>query len=379
MTAINFGKMTRTCLTLGAVLAVALLAGCRGKDYENPIATNSQQPDKILFDKSVKDLERKRYTIARLSLNTLINTYPDSEYLAKAKLAIADSWYREGTSSALAQAEAEYKDFITFFPTMEEAAESQMKVCNIHYNQMHTADRDPTHAMRADRECRQMLMQHPNSRHTEPTRQMLREVQEVLADAEFRVGSFYAKKGSYRAGANRLAAVAEHYPLFSRSDEALWILGDVYEQMGEEYTEQSYEAYARLVRDYPLSSYVDLAKEKLVAANQPVPEPDPARFELEKYNLERRDRKSLYGRVFGLFGTGADVGNAAKAGEPAMTALMPTVPIGVGETRVEVEPTAGVSVQTIDGESKLDTEPDARRGVNPPQQNEEGSETSSQQ
>ena len=95
--------------------------------------------------------------------------------------------------------------------------------------------------------------------------------------------------------------------------------------------------------------------------------------------LERQETKSLYRRVFGLFGTGAEVGNAAKTGEPAVTALMPTVPIGVGETRVDVDPTAGVSVQTIEGESKLDTEPDARRGANRPQQEEEGSEGGSQQ
>ena len=360
----NLGKMTRTLTAAGAVLAVALLSGCRGKDYENPIGTNSQQPDKILFDKAINDLEKKRYQLSRLTLNTLINTYPDSEYLAKAKLAIADSWYREGTRHALAQAEAEYRDFITFFPTMEEAAESQMKICNIHFNQMHSADRDPTHALKADHQCRQMLMQHPNSRYTDPTEQMLREVQEVLADGEFRVGSFYAKKGSYRAGANRLEAVTDHYPLFSRGDEALWILGDVYEKMGDQFAEERYQAYFKIVRDYPLSPYVDQAREKLLAANQPVPEPDPARFELMKYNLDHRKAKSLYGRVFGLFGTGPNVGAAAKAGDPTMTALMPRTPIGVGETRIEVDPTAGVSVQTISGESKLDTEPDARKGVN---------------
>ncbi len=54
-----------------------------------------------------------------------MNTYDTSEYLAKAKLAIADSWYREGGTHGMAQAEAEYKDFILFYPAMEEAAESQ--------------------------------------------------------------------------------------------------------------------------------------------------------------------------------------------------------------------------------------------------------------
>ena len=63
----------------------------------------------------------------------MINTYDQSEYLAKAKLAIADSWFREGGAHGLAQAEAEYKDFILFYPTLEEAAESQEKICTIHY------------------------------------------------------------------------------------------------------------------------------------------------------------------------------------------------------------------------------------------------------
>ena len=80
------------------------------------------------YKAAVADIERSRYEIARLTLQTLINTYDTSEFLAKAKLAIADSWFREGGSNGLAQAEAEYKDFILFYPTLEESAEAQMKV-----------------------------------------------------------------------------------------------------------------------------------------------------------------------------------------------------------------------------------------------------------
>jgi outer membrane protein assembly factor BamD len=358
-------------------LALSLLVGCGRKAYENPIATNSQQPDKILFDKAINDLEKRRYELTRLTLNTLLNTYPDTEYAAKAKLAIADSWYREGTRHALAQAEAEYKDFQTFFPTMEEASESQMKVCQIHYDQMHSADRDQTHVRKADQECRQMLMQNPNSRHADGTRQLLREVQEVLADGEFQVGAFYAFKGSYRAASNRLQAVSDHYPLFSRSDESLWTLADTYSNMGDEYVDQRADALTKLVRDYPLSPYLDQAKQELVAMNRPVPEADPARFELMKYNMDNRTEQSIYGKMFGFFGTGPDVRNAAKAGNPIMTALVPTTPAGVGQTRIEgAGGSAGVTVETVTDESKLDTEPDARRGAQQPESenNEESNE-----
>src|ERR1035441_7921459 len=92
------------------VLAVAvLLGGCgiRRKKYTNPITKDTQQPDKVLFDKAINDIEHGRFEIARLLLQNLINTYDTSEYLAKAKLAIADAWFREGGSHGLAQAEAE--------------------------------------------------------------------------------------------------------------------------------------------------------------------------------------------------------------------------------------------------------------------------------
>src|SRR5678815_551714 len=118
---------------IAALAAVILTGGCgfHRKKYENPITKDTEQPDKVLFDKSIADIEKGRYEIARLTLQTLINTYDTSEFLAKAKLAIADSWFREGGSHGLAQAEAEYKDFILFYPTLEESAEAQERVCMI--------------------------------------------------------------------------------------------------------------------------------------------------------------------------------------------------------------------------------------------------------
>src|SRR5579864_7260533 len=159
------------------------------KKYETPITKETLQPDKVLFDRAIKNIEHGDYEAARLTLNTLINTYDTSEYLAKAKLAIADSWFREGGAHGLAQAEAEYKDFILFYPNMEEAAQSQYKICDIHYKQMDKADRDSSQATRAEDECRQVLVQFPNAtQFVKQAEQRLRNVQEVLADKEFRAG-----------------------------------------------------------------------------------------------------------------------------------------------------------------------------------------------
>ena len=159
-------KLRKTIRYAAVLLALALLVSscARRKKYDNPISKDTQQPDKVLFDLAVQDIEHSRFEKARLLLQTMMNTYDNSEYLAKAKLAVADSWYREGGAHGFAQAEAEYKDFILFYPTMEEAAEAQEKICKMQYQQMEKADRDPAHALRTEDECRQLLVQFPNSK-----------------------------------------------------------------------------------------------------------------------------------------------------------------------------------------------------------------------
>src|SRR3984957_18526245 len=209
---------------LVVILMTGLLASCgfKRKKYDNPITKDTKQPDKVLFDRAISDIEHGRFEVARITLNTLINTYDQSEFLAKAKLAVADSWFREGGTAGLAQAEAEYKDFILFYPTMEEAAESQNKICQIHYKQMDKADRDQTQAIRAEDECRALITTFPNSTFVPATQQLLRNIQQAIADGEFLVGSFYLKRGDNSAAANRLSHVVDQYPLYSKADLALW-------------------------------------------------------------------------------------------------------------------------------------------------------------
>jgi outer membrane protein assembly factor BamD len=359
-----FRNLTLRYLFL-AVGVVALLSSCGRKKYDNIIASDTQQPDKVLFDRAINDIERSRYEIARLTLQTLINTYDTSEFLAKSKLAIADSWMREGGTYALAQAEAEYKDFILFYPSMEEAAEAQDKVCQIHFRQMEKPDRDPQHALRAEDECRQVLLRFPNSRFAPTAQQRLREIQEVIAEGEYRAGAFYFTKGSFPAAANRFQALVDQYPLYSAADEALWKLGDAYSRFGDRFEDRAANVFTRIVREYPLSARAEEAKQRLTAMNRPVPEADPVAYARMKYELENREEAGMMSHLWGMFRKSPDVRAAAKSGSPAMTSLRPSIPVSVppataGATGVS----ADVTVAPVTDSTALDTQPDARQ--NPP-------------
>src|SRR5579864_3032332 len=207
-------------------LLLALTAACTNKKSVNPLSKiDSKQPDKVLFDKAMEAMRRNRFDVARMTLQTLINTYPDSEFIARAKLAVGDSWYAEGGTASLAQAEQEYKDFITFFPNMPEASEAQLKIANIQFQQMEKFDRDYTHAKRAEDEYRNLILQFPDSKLVPEAKERLMEVQEVLAEREFEIGRFYYLRQSYAASIARLRSLVGKYPLSGGADEGRFTLG----------------------------------------------------------------------------------------------------------------------------------------------------------
>jgi len=355
--------MNRFYRHLVAVLALTafLNASCsfKRKKYENPIAKDTQQPDKVLFDRAVHDIEKGHFEVARLTLNTLINTYDTSEYLAKAKLAVADSWYREGGTHGMAQAEAEYKDFILFYPAMEEAPEAQKKICDIHFFQMDKADRDPNNALRAEQECRTLITQFPNSKFVPQTEQELRQIQEVLAGAEFASGYYYYQKGSNAAADNRFRALVDQYPLYSHADLALWDSADALSKMGPRFRQQNGDTLARLVREYPLSPYAAMAKKKLQSMEMAVPEADPVAVARMKYEQENRTKQGMISSVLGPFRGSPDVHLAAKSGSPTMTNPKATIPLIIPTPAAQPGIT-DVTVAPVTDPTAIERLPDAR-------------------
>jgi outer membrane protein assembly factor BamD len=279
--------------------------------------TNTAEPDKQLYDKAMNDIKHGRHEVGRLALQTLINTYPDSEYLAKAKLAIADSYFKEGGTANITQAIAAYKDFDVFFPFLPEAAYAQMQVAMANYNEMAKADRDNTHAKLAEEEFQTFLQKYPKDPLVAKAEQRLREVQEVLAEGQFRIAYFYYVKGDRRAAAGRLAPLVARYPLYSKSDEALWMLGDLFEKSERKDVAGGY--YSLLVRNYPLSKKAPLAKDKLKSYNVPIPQPDPKALAwMTAEQNAPRPKETPVHRAMGIIHSGPDVHTTATAGKPQM-------------------------------------------------------------
>jgi outer membrane protein assembly factor BamD len=278
-----------------AVLGGVFLPGClfhRKRHADLAAAVNpGDQPDKILYDKANNEIVHGRYDVGRLTLQTMINTYPDSEYLAKAKLAIADSYYQQGGISGLTQSEAEYRDFETFFPTAPEAPMAQYRIGMAHFRMMAKADRDQTEARLAEVELKEFLVKYPEDPLTIRAKSRLREAQEVLAEGEFETASFYLTRGAYRAARGRYREIIEKYPNFSDGDQALFGMAQCLEHL--KIPKESIPYYSRLLREFPLSPHVDEAKARLVAMGQPVPKPTKATLARAQADASRLRSKSF--------------------------------------------------------------------------------------
>ena len=282
-----------------AVLGGVFLPGClfhRHRRKDLAAAVNAgDQPDKILFERAANEIEHGRYDVGRLTLQTLINTYPDSEYLAKAKLSIANSYFTEGGVTGLTQSEAEYKDFITFFPTAPEAPQAQYRVGMAHFRLMAKADRDQAEAHLAEVELKEFLVKYPDNPLTVRVKARLRETQEILAQGEFETASFYQMRGAYRAARGRFREIVEKYPNFSRGDLALYGLGQTLEHLKTPKDAVPY--YSRVVRDFPLSPRAAEAKDRLVAMREPVPKPTKSTLARAQADAARLRSQTLFGKL----------------------------------------------------------------------------------
>ncbi len=382
--------LRRSALITILAMLLILSAACTNKKSVNPLANvGSKQPDKVLFDKAMDAMRHNRFDVARMTLQTLINTYPDSEYLARAKLAVGDSWYAEGGTASLAQAEQEYRDFETFFPNMPEAAEAQLKIANIQYEQMEKADRDYTHAQRAEEEYRNLIMQYPdNTKLVNEGKLRLLEVQEVLAEREFDIAKFYYLRMSYPASIARFRSLIDKYPLYSKADEALFLLGQNYEgqiaqvrarpnctgfnvprgcaveaakaSMIEVLTKDAAAAYSQIITRYPLMDREPDAKKRLAVLHQPIPRPTKSAVAQNKAEEESRRDAGTLDRLITAVKKGPDVSQAAKVGDPT---LVDPTPVSANQLAAEsMREALGLSTNNGKGEKTLTVE-SATNGV----------------
>lgn len=254
---------------------LGIFGGGGPDEYEELIGGVTPGRDRELFVVATREVRKKNYDVGRLLFQTIITTYPDSPYLPMSKLAVADSFYLEGSTSALIQAVASYQDWLTFFPTHPLADRVILKIAESEMRQVGLPDRDATKAKRAEAKLKALLQQYPNSNLKPEAETRLKEVQDNLGLHNLLIANYYYTqsvgqgKGGLKGAQSRYREILDKYPNFSFKDEALFKLANTY--VVEEETDQAARYFQQIIRDCPNSEWVEKSKEQLTIIGAEIP------------------------------------------------------------------------------------------------------------
>ena len=281
---------------------LGIFGGGGNDEYDELIGTVTPGRDRELFITATREVRKKNFDVGRLLFQTIITTYPDSPYLPMSKLGVADSFFLEGSTSALIQAIAAYQDWLTFFPTHPLADRVVLKVAESEMRQIGLPDRDATRAKRAETRLKALLDRYPNSILRKDAELRLKQVQDNLGLHSLNIANYYyilsvdQKKGGLKGSQSRFREIIDKYPEFTFLDEVLYKLAVTY--LLEEETDQAARYFQKLVRDYPNSDYEAKSKEQLELIGATVPEPNPERTGIlppEDVSFFQNFRNQLFG------------------------------------------------------------------------------------
>lgn len=242
-----------------AGLVYVAAAACAGREGRVPAGT--AQPDKFLFDRGSEAVKDEKWLTAREYFRQLIDSYPQSQYRAEAKLGLGDSYIGEGTPEAYVLAISEFREFLTFFPTHQRADYAQYKIGLAHFNQMRGAERDQSETKEAIEEFELFVQRWPNSALMPEVRQKLRAARDRLSESEYRVGLFYYRSRWYPGAIERFKGLLKSDPEYTNRDAVYFYLAE--SLLKSELKAEALPYYERLLQEFEQSEFLEETQKRI--------------------------------------------------------------------------------------------------------------------
>ncbi len=244
---------------LPLLVMLGLAAGCHNKKNAQ-IAPDLASSDESLY--RLGEAEMKKDTEkAMLYLRQIMDSFPKSFYAQRAKLLIADAYFRKGDESSLLLAAAEYREFIRMYPYSPSAAYSQYQVAMTFYKKILKPGRDQSKTIQALAEFKKVIADFPASDQAKTAQEKIKDCEERLASHSAEIAIGYNKRRAYRASISRLSEIMTSYPEYSHLEEVYYYLGDCH-FMVRQY-DQAIPFFTKVITDYPRAALAKSATKRL--------------------------------------------------------------------------------------------------------------------
>jgi outer membrane protein assembly factor BamD len=249
--------MRKKLILIGtAAMMVVLITGACGKKKDISLSPEDMGSDKEIYEKAKKRI-RSNPEKARLLFKEVMHLYPDSIYARRAKIGIADSYYRQKDAAAMLMAATEYQEYVNLYPNSPDAVYAKYQIANCYIRQMKSAGRDQTNTHKAITALENMIRQYPGTDEAEEAKKQLEKARQRLASHYFNIGRTNYKMKAYMGAINRFKQVIDDYPDFEHNDQLFFLTGKSYYAMRDYNSAISF--FQKIVNSYPKSKYLKKA------------------------------------------------------------------------------------------------------------------------
>ncbi len=217
---------------IGAILAIAILAGCSSSTSEQvregkiPIENFTAEQ---IFERGEYELNDNEAEEAAFYFSEVERLYPYSEWAKRALIMQAFSYHKaKEYESARAAAER----FIAFYPADDDAAYAQYLLALTYYDQIDEVGRDQKLTLEALQALRKLIETYPDSEYARSGKLKFDLAFDHLASKEMEVGRYYLRREHYAAAISRFRVVVEDFQTTTHTPEALHRLVEAYLSLG---------------------------------------------------------------------------------------------------------------------------------------------------
>jgi outer membrane protein assembly factor BamD len=210
------------CRFVLLILLVTLATGCQSwwaADVKEKTVSAEE-----LFNQGKERIKQKQYQDGINILEKLKSGHPEFKQMPEVYLAIADSFYDEGSYD---KAIARYLQFMELYPGAKEAPRARYQIAMSYFNQIKNTDLDNSVLKQAIRAFKAVSESPEPGEWGKKAEEKSRECQRKLAEKELYKSRSYISLGNYKAARIAAQRVIDEYSKLGLDDEAKKILDKI--------------------------------------------------------------------------------------------------------------------------------------------------------
>jgi outer membrane protein assembly factor BamD len=236
------------------LLALLLAIACAGPHVSLSGELKYGKTAEDDYKAGVEEAQGKHYEEAARFFERVKTKYPFSKYAALSELRLADIKFDQDRFVEAADA---YAQFLKLHPSHEQADYAAFRVGLAHWRDgpndfmlfPPSYEKDLVAVREALKTLDEFLKKYPDSKYRPEAEKMAKQARARLAEHEWYVAEFYAKRGHWAGAAARLENLLREYPGTGRDVDALLALAQAYLKLDERYRAQ--QALQQLIVKHP--------------------------------------------------------------------------------------------------------------------------------